>query len=86
MSTHSTRSVHKLTHEPNFRSAIQSINTAVQRAVSTRNYTRATMLSLMWDNDDMNLGAITAELTGTFEEVFGFDTVRTLVQTSYMVR
>jgi hypothetical protein len=28
----------------------------------------------MWDNDVMSLGAITAELTGTFEEVFGFDT------------
>ena len=74
MSTHSTHSIHSLTHEPNFRAAIQSINTAVQQAVSTRRYTRATILSLMWDNDVMSLGAITAELTGTFEEVFGFDT------------
>ncbi|KAN0086430.1 hypothetical protein V8E54_000118 [Elaphomyces granulatus] len=83
-SSYNTRSVHKLTHEPNFRAAIQSINTAT-RAISTRTYNRATILSLMWDNDDMGLRAITAELTGTFEEVFGFDTESFIIPSSPLV-
>jgi hypothetical protein len=70
-----TRSTHSLTHEPNFKTAINSINRAVQRAVGTsKKYANSAALSLRWQNDDLELGPITTELLDTFKILYGFKT------------
>jgi hypothetical protein len=76
--------VHSLTHEPNFHNAVRSINTAVQRALADKKtkYTSAAVLSLLWENDDLNLGPITQELLKTFGSVFGFKVENYVIPTT----
>jgi len=48
-----------IVHEQNFRAAVKSINTAVQRALKKSKYTSAAVLPLSWRLRILNLGPIT---------------------------
>lgn len=72
--------VHALHHENTFRDAVKKIEKAVQRAlVSDKKYTRVGVISLRWENDDLNLGAIETELLEAFRNIFQFETESFLI-------
>jgi hypothetical protein len=70
-----TRASHALHHEKDFEDAIKGIEKAVKNAlVSEKKYNRVGVISLRWENDDLNLGPIEVELLDTFKNVFQYDT------------
>ncbi|KAL1872176.1 hypothetical protein Plec18167_006779 [Paecilomyces lecythidis] len=70
-----TRTSHSLHHEKEFQDAVDKINTAIQNAlVSDKKYTNVGVLSLRWENDDLNLGQIEIELLNTFKDTFNYVT------------
>jgi hypothetical protein len=70
-----TRAVHAACHEESFRGAVQAIDKAVNRAlISAKKYDKVGVISLRWENDDLNLGPIEIELLDVFKNKFHFDT------------
>lgn len=58
-----TRVVHALHHEEDSRAAVKAIDKAVSRALgSSKKYDKAVVISLRWENDDLNLAPIEREL------------------------
>ncbi|GAD95479.1 hypothetical protein ANI_1_2040184 [Paecilomyces variotii No. 5] len=69
------RSSHSLRHEKEFNDAVDKINSAIQNAlISDKKYTNVGVLSLRWQNDDLNLGQIESELLDTFKNIFHYAT------------
>ncbi|KAB8228777.1 uncharacterized protein BDW43DRAFT_315547 [Aspergillus alliaceus] len=66
-----TRAVHILNHERSFREAVKSIDQAVGRALpSNKRYDCVRVLTLKYDNDDIGLADIEAELLRLFQNRF----------------
>lgn len=69
----SQRTEHSLQHEKDFRTAVKTINKAVKRAVeSPKQYNRAAVLALHWENDDLGLTSIKQDLLQCFHDKFNF--------------
>lgn len=69
----SQRTEHSLKHEKDFRAAVGSINKAIKRAVeSPKEYNRAAVLALHWENDDLGLISIEQDFLQCFHDKFNF--------------
>ena len=68
------RAAHTLHHEEDFRSAVKAINNAVNRALgSSEKYDNVGVISLRWENDDLELASIERELLDVFKDKFHFE-------------
>ncbi|KAF5855199.1 hypothetical protein ETB97_009733 [Aspergillus alliaceus] len=78
-----TRAVHTLNHERSFREAVKSIDQAVGRALpSNKRYDCVRVLTLKWDNDDIGLADIEAELLRLFQNRFHYATDSVVIPSS----
>ncbi|KAE8353385.1 hypothetical protein BDV28DRAFT_133226 [Aspergillus coremiiformis] len=78
-----TRAVHALNHESSFREAVKSIDQAVGRALpSNKRYDCVRVLTLKWDNDDLGLDDIEAELLRLFQNRFHYATDSVVIPSS----
>ncbi|KAE8386798.1 hypothetical protein BDV23DRAFT_186907 [Aspergillus alliaceus] len=78
-----TRAVHILNHERSFREAVKSIDQAVGRALpSNKRYDCVRVLTLKWDNDDIGLADIEAELLRLFQNRFHYATDSVVIPSS----
>lgn len=69
----SQRTEHSLQHEKDFWATMETINKAVKRAVeSPKQYNRAAVLALHWENDDLGLTSIEQDLLQCFHDKFNF--------------
>lgn len=70
-----TRAAHALRHETEFKDAVKKIETAIQNAlVSDKKYKDVGVISLRWENDDLNLGQVEGELLDLFKKGFHYKT------------
>lgn len=70
---HPTRAHLPRGHEDNFKDAIESINSAVQRSLSDgKKYQEVKVVCLRWSNDDIGLHGVTEELVQTFRDVYSY--------------
>lgn len=68
-------SIPLFTAESVFRNVVERINDAVQRSQAAESTPKWKFyLCLRWANDDMSVGAITADLLQIFSEVYNFPT------------
>lgn len=69
-----TSGVHSLSHAETFSEALKTINEGVTRALpSKRQYKQGIVLSLRWENDDLDRKDID-EFLRLFETIYGFRT------------
>jgi hypothetical protein len=70
-------------HQESFLHAINTINHGVKRSVaSSRQYTKAAVLSLRWSNDDLSLKPLETALLQVLETRFGFKTSSFVIPTN----
>ncbi|KAL3469916.1 hypothetical protein BJX99DRAFT_264734 [Aspergillus californicus] len=84
MSYPSTLSVHSLHHERSFRDAVQAIELGVQKALpsTTKGYDFVQVLTIRWENDDLDLYDNEQELANIFHSKFRYHTDSVLLPSS----
>lgn len=66
---------HAIHPEEDFRAAVKTIDSAVNRALgSSEKYDKVGVISLRWQNDDLGLASIERELLDVFKDKFNFET------------